>query len=346
MARCSLAIVLLAMLFCAGCSDLAVLLGLRTRLDKLPVTSISASLVAKGSSQPVTALAPGHAARLVVVANTADGKQLVTAGAGHGKVLLDSFLFTPSLVQIDSHGKVSMPADPRISEGKIATLHIDTVGHPDVVADLSVAVRYDVPFLADFSGAPGSRGFDGTDGHDGSPGSDAIPSPPDPTTGLPGPEGPGGRGGDGGNGGDGSNGGNGAPGAAVHVWLRLESASSPLLQAKVSGGGRDLYYLIDPTGGTLKVTADGGAGGAGGSGGRAGSGGAGGAGSPPGANGLDGRPGFDGLPGNPGAAGTITVSIDPSAQPYQHLLAFSNQSGSGQPGPAPTIVIEPVPALW
>ncbi len=173
-----------------------------------------------------------------------------------------------------------------------------------------------------------------------------MPSPPDPTTGLPGPQGPGGRGGDGGNGGDGSNGGNGAPGAAVHIWLRLESASGPLLQAKVSGGGHDLYYLIDPNGGTLKVTADGGAGGAGGSGGRGGRGGSGGSGNPSGLSGLDGRPGFDGRAGDPGAAGTITVSVDPTAQPYEHLLVLSNHSGSGQAGPAPAIVIEPVPPLW
>lgn len=342
----ALAILPLVMLLCAGCTDLAVFLGLRTRLDKLPVTSISASLVSKSNAQPVTSLAPGHSAQLVVVANTADGKQLVTAGAGHGKVLLDSFVFTPALLRIDSHGKVSLPADPRISEGKIPSLHLDTVGHPDVVADLHIAVRYDVPFVANFSGAAGSKGFDGTDGQDGSQGTSATPSAPDPTTGLPGPEGPGGRGGDGGNGGDGSDGGDGAPGAAVHVWLRLESDSSSLLQAKISGAGRDLYYLIDPAGGTLKVTADGGAGGAGGSGGRAGRGGQGGFGNPSGFNGLDGRPGSDGRAGNPGAAGTITVSVDPTAQPYEHLLVLSNHSGSGRPGPAPTFVIEPVSPLW
>jgi hypothetical protein len=103
---------------------------------------------------------------------------------------------------------------------------------------------------------------------------------------------------------------------------------------------------MDPAGGTLKVTADGGAGGAGGSGGRAGRGGQGGLGNPSGFNGLDGRPGSDGRAGNPGAAGTITVSVDPTAQPYEHLLVLSNHSGSGQPGPAPTFVIEPVSPLW
>jgi len=341
-----LAILPLALFICAGCSNLAVFLGLRTRLDKLPVTSISATLVNKGGVQPVTALAPGQAAQLIVVANTSDGKHFVTAGAGHGKVLFDSFVFSPTLVQIDAKGKVSLPADPRISEGKIATLHLGTVGHPDVVTDLSIAVRYDVPFVANFSGAAGPAGFDGMNGSDGLAGSDGTPGPPDPTTGAPGPAGPGGRGGDGGNGEDGGNGGDGAPGAAVHVWMRLESASGPLLQAKVSGKGRDLYYLIDPSGGTLKVTADGGAAGAGGSGGRAGRGGPGGSGNPSGFNGLDGHAGFDGRPGQPGAAGTITVSLDPTAEPYDALLVLSNHNGAEKPGPAPTTVIEPVPPLW
>jgi hypothetical protein len=107
-----LAILPLMMLVCAGCSNLAVFLGLRTRLDKLPVTSITASLVSKGSVQPVRALAPGHPAQLIVVANTADGKQFVTVGAGHGKVLLDSFVFTATLVKIDVRGKVSLASEP------------------------------------------------------------------------------------------------------------------------------------------------------------------------------------------------------------------------------------------
>jgi hypothetical protein len=330
----------------AGCSDLAVRLGLRTRLDKLPVTSIAASLVGKDGSVPVTALAPGAFARLVVVASTQDGRQFVTVGAGHGKVLLDSFVLTPDLVQLGRRGKVSMPADPRLSDGKVASIHIATVGHPDVITDLDIAVRYDVAFVADYSGADGMKGIDGSDGLDGLPGSDANPAPPDPLTGLPGPEGAGGDGGNGGNGGDGGAGGDGAPGAAVHVWLRLKSGTDSLLQAKVSGGARDSYYLVEAKGGSLKVAANGGSGGDGGAAGRAGRGGSGGTGNPSGLRGRDGFAGSAGWRGNDGAAGTITVSVDPAAQPFVNILSLSNHSGSGRPGPAPSFVIEPVPPLW
>lgn len=329
-----------------GCSDFAVLLGVRTRLDKLPVTSITASIVTKGSPTPVIALAPGASARIVVVATTQDGKQLVTAGAGHGKVLLDSFVFTPTLVQLGKGGKVSMPADPRISDGKVAGIHIATVGHPDVVTDLDIAARYDAPFVANFSGANGTRGFDGSTGLDGMAGADAMQSPPDPTTGLSGFSGSGGNGGDGGRGGDGGNGGDGLPGAAVHVWLRLKPGADSVLQAKVTGGGHESYFLVAANGGSLKVTADGGAGGAGGDGGRGGSGGSGGSGSPNGSRGTDGLSGFGGSRGRDGAAGSISVSVDPAAQSFESVLSLSNKSGSGQPGPAPRVVIETVLPLW
>ncbi len=329
----------------AGCSDLAVRLGLRTRLDKLPVTSITASLVGK-TGPAVTALAPGASAGLVIVATTQDGKQLVSAGPGHGKVLLDSFVFTPSVVQLGKRGKVSMPTDPRVSDGKVGSIHITTVGHPDVVTDLDIAARYDVAFVADFNGAAGMDGSNGSDGLDGMAGSDAMPGTPDPTTGMPGPQGSGGNGGNGSNGGDGGNGWDGAAGSSVHVWLRLKPGSDHILQAKVASATRTTLYLIDGHGGSLKVSANGGPGGAGGRGGRGGHGGSGGSGDPSGSSGMDGMDGSDGMPGSGGAAGSITVSVDPSAQSLLSVLSLSNQSGSGRPGAAPTFTVEAVPALW
>jgi hypothetical protein len=128
--------------------------------------------------------------------------------------------------------------------------------------------------------------------------------------------------------------------------MRLESGSDHLLQVMVSDGKKQLYYLVDANGGTLKVSANGGAGGAAGEGGRAGHGGAGGSGNPNGFSGLDGLAGSDGRPGSGGAAGTIAVSIDPSAQAFKSILVLSNRSGSGQQGPAPTFTIEPVAPLW
>jgi hypothetical protein len=137
----------------AGCGSIEVALGLRTRLDKLPVTALAASL------SPGPGLAPGKSARLVITATTADGKTYVTVGPGHGKVLFDSFTFAPVVVTVNKKGKVSLPSDPRISETQAPHVLITVIGHPDISADLDIPVRYDVAFAAHFSGSAGMRGL-------------------------------------------------------------------------------------------------------------------------------------------------------------------------------------------
>jgi hypothetical protein len=320
----------------AGCGSIEVALGLRTRLDKLPVTGLAASL------SPGPDLAPGKSGRLVITATTADGKTYVTVGAGHGKVLFDSFTFAPVLVTVNKKGKVSLPSDPRISETQVPHVLITVIGHPDISADLDIPVRYDVAFAAHFSGSAGMRGLDGLNGSDGMSGSDGTTDPSNPT----GPPSAGGNGTDGSNGGDGDNGRPGEPGDTVHVWVTLKSGEHPLLQVRVAGSKRQQLFLIDPQGGSLTVDANGGAGGAGGSGGRGGQGGRGGSGFPPGLSGQSGRNGFDGLAGAPGAAGTIQVSMDPSAQAFADRIHLSNKSGNGAAGKAPLVQVEPVPPLW
>lgn len=343
-----LASALLALLLAllVGCSAVAGFLGLRIRLDKIPVTAVSASLVDKRGAA-VAALGPGQAARLVLIATAQDGKQYASVGAGHGKVALSNYTIAATIVSVSKRGSVSLSPDPRVSEGKVAHLHIVPVAHPEVAADLDIPVRYDVPFSADFSGADGMNGMDGTDGRDGMAGTDAPPATIDPTTGtVLMPPGAGGNGGDGTDGGDGGNGWDGSPGQSVHVWVRMESGTKPLLQVKVTGGARQSLYLVDPSGGSLRITADGGRGGHGGQGGRGGRGGTGGSGSPPGFPGLDGHPGLAGHPGSGGAAGTIAISVDPAAQPFLKCITWSNRSGDGRPGPAPAITVEPVAPLW
>jgi hypothetical protein len=319
-----------------ACTQIELALGVRTRLDKLPVTAVSATLV------PGPGLGPGKHAALVITATTSDGKQYVTEGAGHGKVLFDSFTFTPTIATVDKKGIVALPADPRLSENQMPHLALTVVGHADVGTELDIPVRYDVAFHAHFSGKAGANGSDGFNGSDGSAGQDGSVPIGDPTA-QPS------AGGNGTNGGDGQDGGDGAPGQPgenVHVWLTLQAGDHPLLQARVASPQHEKLFLIDPQGGTLSVDANGGAGGRGGSGGRGGRGGSGGSGFPPGFAGLDGRNGFDGSRGRDGAAGTIVVSIDPSAQRYQSLLSLSNQDGAGRPGTPPEITIEPVPPLW
>ena len=329
----------------AGCSTVAVWLGLRIRLDSVPVTAVSASMVAKRGTAVVTGIGPGQSARLVLVASTADGKQYPTVGAGKGKVAFDNYTIEATIVQVSKRGVVSLSADPRVSEGKTSHLHITTIAHPEVTADLDIPVVYNLAFVADFSGAAGADGSDGLAGSDGSSGSDGSLPMADPTTGAAGTMGPGGNGSNGGDGTDGSNGQDGSPGGNVHAWVRLESGAKQLLQIKVTSGARASLYIVDPNGGTLKILANGGPGGRGGSGGAAGRGGSGGNGFPPGFSGLDGRPGSDGRAGDEGAAGTITLSVDPAAQPFLKAITWSN-SGVRGAGPAPTITVEPVPPLW
>jgi hypothetical protein len=328
----------------SGCSALAVRLGLRVRLDTVPVTSLSASMVNRHDSSGVSALAPGQSARLVVVATTDAGKHYATVGAGNGKVAFDNYTIEATTVQVSKRGTVSLPADPRVSEGKLGHLRISPTGHPEVVTEIDVPVRYDMPFVADFSGARGSDGFDGTDGSDGSSGQDGTPATIDPTTGVPGNPGPGGNGGAGGNGGNGQDGSDGSPGESVHVWIRLEPGAKPLLQIEAKGARRELFYIVDPSGGSLKILSNGGSGGRGGHGGRAGHGGSGGSGFPSGFSGVDGLAGSDGQPGRDGAGGAITVSVDPAAQPFLGCITWSNR-GTGGSAKA-TTTIEPVAALW
>jgi hypothetical protein len=326
---CLLALGLLAL---EGCGSIGVALGLRTRLDKVPVTALSVSL------SPDPGLSPGKSGRLVIVATTPDGKKRVTVGPGHGKVLFDSFTFDASVAQVSRRGVVSLPADPRVSDGRMPHVRITVVGHPDVVGDLDIPVRYDVAFAAHFSGRPGFNGTGGLDGLAGSAGTDGSIDLNNPA--------PGGNGSNGSDGGDGQNGGDGEPGQAVHVWVTLKSGSQPLLQVRAASVSHEQFFLIDPQGGTLAIDANGGGGGTGGSGGRGGQGGSGGTGFPNGFSGQAGRDGSSGRAGSNGAAGTIIVSVDPAAHPYLDKLRFSNKDGGGAPGPAPEVRIEPVPALW
>ncbi len=329
----------------SGCSALAVRLGFRVRLDTVPVTSASASLVSRHDGSKVTALGPGQSARLVITATTADGKQFVTVGAGNGKVAFDNYSIEASIVQVSKRGTVSLSSDPRVSDGKVGRLRISPTAHPDVVTEIEIPPRYDLPFVVDFSGTSGFDGSNGMDGFDGMAGAPGTPGTVDPKTGAVGNAGPGGPGTNGGNGGNGSAGGDGSPGEDVHAWIRLEPGPRPLLQIKVSGSSRrQEFYLVDPQGGSLKVVSNGGAGGRGGHGGKGGRGGSGGDGFPTGTSGVDGAAGLDGPSGSDGLGGAITLSIDPAAQPYMQCVSWLNRGRAGMG--AVRTVIEPVAALW
>ena len=325
---------LLALCLLGACTAIQLATGARNRLDKLPITGVTAML----ASGP--GLAPGQSANLVLTATGPDGKAWVTEGAGNGTVLWDSYTLEAQGVAVSPEGVVSLPADPRLSEDRTGLLRARVVGHPEVATELAVPVRYDVNFICDVSSPAGAEGHTGADGKPGNNGTDGTTAPN-----RPGP-GPGGNGGNGTNGRDGGNGQPGRAGPAITVWMTLRQGPRPLLMVRVADAQHLQDFLVDPEGGTLAISANGGRGGRGGPGGKGGPGGAGGAGSPPGAagvRGLDGRRGLDGLEG---AAGTITVVVDPKAERYLNRLRLSNHTGNGTPGQAPSIAVQPMAALW
>ncbi len=317
-----------SLILLAGCNTIQVKLGLKMRIDKVPIATIEATL----PNGP--AMAPGEKAPIIATLTEPTGVVLTSEGKGKGKVLWADLLVTPTIVTVNKKGVLSLPADPRISDGKTGHVVITIPSHPGVQTAFDVPTRYDYPFAARYSGARGANGFDGTDGTSGIGGSPGSTDPSNPSAG--------GDGGNGGNGTDGGNGSDGDDGPAVTAQITLRAGSHPLLQAAVNAPGHKThYYLVDPAGGTLTISSTGGSGGTAGKGGRGGQGGSGGVGTPNGNSGSNGSDGQDGRAGSDGSGGTIAVTYDPSVQPYLASIRTVNPGG-----PKPTFTQAPVAALW
>ena len=269
--------VLFSLTLLTGCAQV--------HLDKLPIVNVQASL----SGGP--GIGPGEKSQLVLAFRQPDGSMLASEGKGGGQVSWKDVTVRASVVKVDTKGVVSLPADPRVSDGKAPHVTITVPSHPGVQTNLDIPVRYDRAFRANFSGAPGAPGLDGAKGTDGSSGMDGSSDPDHPSAGA--------RGTDGGSGSDGGKGGDGGNGPPIDVRMTLRPGTHPLLQVSVSTkvilGRSKKLFLIDPQGGSLTVASEGGAGGSGGKGGRGGRGGAGGSGFPPGSSGNDGADGHPGL---------------------------------------------------
>jgi hypothetical protein len=310
-----------------GCSALKEKLGMGVQLDKVPVSTMEASLW-KGPG-----IAPGQKAALVVVFAQPDGKILRTEGKGSGTVMWKDLLVTPTIVTADQKGNISLRHDPRFSDSKVGHVTITAPSHPDLRAELDIPFRYDVAFTSNFSGSSGTDGSSGADGNDGISGSPGSIDPNNPS--------PGGDGTDGSDGSAGHDGGPGGDAPPVQVRVTFKSETHPMLQISVKAGSHERFYLVDTQGGSLSIKADGGLGGSGGRGGHGGRGGSGGSGIPDGRNGREGLSGHDGFPGSQGRGGRITVTYDPQAKPYLALIHTSSRNG-----PSPDFVESPVPPLW
>lgn len=315
------------LLMLSGCGGLQVRMGWKVYLNKIPVKSMSATLL-NGPG-----IAPGEKLPLIALVTEPDGRILRTEGAGHGKVMWKDLKVTATVATVNQKGMVSLPRDPRSSDGKVPHITITAPSHPDLHAELDIPVRYDENYTANFSGRRGNSGLNGSDGMSGSSGSMGSNDPNNPS--------PGGNGGDGTNGSDGQDGDRGGDAPPVQVRVAFRAGSPPLLQVGVSAAGHEKFYLVDPQGGSLTVTADGGPGGSGGRGGRGGQGGSGGMGTPPGSSGRNGMDGRNGWDGQQGRGGSITVAYDPQARPFLGVIRLSAKNG-----PAPAYNEEPVAPLW
>jgi hypothetical protein len=320
---------LAALLVLTGCSTVEVWFGYRIRLEKTPMASMQAS-IPKGPG-----LVPGERTGMIVTMVGKDGQAYATEGKGKGKVLWEDLTVTSSIVTVDGKGRISLPADPRLSDGKVGHVVITAPSQPELRAELDIPPRYDASFTSNFRGGAGLSGMDGSAGMDGMSGGMGSFDPNNPS--------PGGNGTSGSNGSDGSDGWPGQDGPPVVVRVALKPGPRPLLMASCAGGGREEFFLVDPQGGHLTVRSAGGPGGTGGRGGRGGRGGMGGSGIPGGNSGSDGQSGRDGMDGRPGRDGHITVIYDPAVKPY---LAAILPKGMvlGQPGL--DFREAPVPPLW
>lgn len=325
---------LLSIAALGGCGALK----MRPKVDlpQTPVASIEVSLP-RGP-----AIAPGKKSPLVVKVTKSDGTVLYTEGEGKGKVQWKDLTLKAAVVDVSNKGMVSVPRDPRISDGRTGHVTVAVPSHPDVrPAELEIAFRYDLKFAVNLSGADGLNGSDGLSGIDGTSGTTGSLDPSHPS--------PGGNGSDGTNGSDGGSGQSGTDGPPVQVMVTMHPGSAALLEVSVSPAGsmpvvltgKQQFFLIDPSGGSLSVSAHGGSGGRGGKGGRGGRGGSGGMGTPSGSSGHDGLNGHDGSAGSDGRGGLITVTYDSAAKRYLSVIHLSSRNG-----PSPVFRETQVAPLW
>jgi len=153
------------LLVLAGCSSIRVKMGSRVLIAPLPIASMQASMY----NHP--GVGPGEKKSLVVTFTQPDGTVLVTEGKGKGKILWKDLAVTATVVSVNSKGVLSLPSDPRLSDGKTGHVTITVPSHPDLKADLDIPLRYNYAFAARYSGFDGSKGIDGTAGIDGTSGS-------------------------------------------------------------------------------------------------------------------------------------------------------------------------------
>jgi hypothetical protein len=277
--------------------------ALPTSLKNVDVAELRAELVDPSGA------CPGMAVPVLVTAVDSEGGQYSTSAEGEQhKVKWKNFDVVAGGAAFQD-GLVVLPADPAALWNKSASVVVTSVHHHGLAASLTVPVRYDCSYTANYSGASGR---DGADGQQGSSGEDGVDKQSSESYAEPG-----GHGGHGGRGGDGSDGEPGRDGDRVIAYVDVlthPDGRELYLVVTESETTRNTQRFVVAAGSTVTVVAHGGHGGRGGHGGNGGSGGGGGTGKPPG-NGGDGGDGGSGANGADGGhGGSVTVLLDPATK--------------------------------
>jgi hypothetical protein len=126
-----------SLLISTGCSPLQVWMGRRTPLDKTPITTVGMTL------NQGLGMAPGDKWPLVVAATKPDGTTLRTDGDGAGRLYWEDLQIKATVVTVGAKGIVTLPEDPRLSDGQAPHLSITVPSHPDLKAELDIPLHYD-----------------------------------------------------------------------------------------------------------------------------------------------------------------------------------------------------------
>lgn len=271
-------------------------------------------------SKAVTGISPGQSISIGIIVKTDKNKEYRTPGfpedGSFRSIEWDRFS-----VEVEggtfSNGKVVVSSNPADINNYQVKVKAYMTKNPELRHELILNLDFKGAMLADFSGVAGKPGRSGQSGQRGDNGSSST-SPRD-----------------GGNGGQGGNGSDGGQGQDIEVFVKMKAdpiLKKDLLEVRVKSKTTDAdqIYFVDPAGGKLTISADGGAGGNGGSGGY---GGPGGSNSYSKTSGNGGNAGFAGNGGNGARGGSITVYIDPSADKLATgTLSYSNEGGAAGKG--------------
>lgn len=272
----------------------------------------------------VAGIALGQAIEIGIIAKNAKEKEYRTPNfpeeGNFREVAWEQFTIEVEGGKFEN-GKVIISSNPADVKNHQVKIKATTVKNPEVKAELVLNLDYKGQILADFSGTAGrygQRGQDGRRGNNATTSSDRCSG--------------------GTNGGQGGNGGDGEQGPDIEVFAKMkfdDGLKKELLEVRVKNKttGAEQVFLVNPDGGKLNVSANGGNGGRGGSGGYGG----------PGGNdtysktsGSGGDGGNGGNGGNGAKGGSITAYLDPSTDKLPPgTITFSNEGGdAGNKGEA------------